>query len=145
MRDKYDYMQQFNTNSKEDIAKTLAIFGAFTEGLQLFATFAILLNFPRFNKMKGMGQIVTWSARDESLHTESIIKLYNTFVSENPEINKEENMDRIKKNIIEPIIHNTVYQLYPYILIFIIIMIALVLMVVSILCLNIRYHTQQLS
>jgi len=86
MRDKYDYMQQFNTNSKEDIAKTLAIFGAFTEGLQLFATFAILLNFPRFNKMKGMGQIVTWSARDESLHTESIIKLFNTFLSENEDI-----------------------------------------------------------
>ncbi|RPH07398.1 MAG: ribonucleotide-diphosphate reductase subunit beta [Alphaproteobacteria bacterium TMED93] len=86
MRDKYDYMQQFNTSSKEDIAKTLAIFGAFTEGLQLFATFAILLNFPRFNKMKGMGQIVTWSARDESLHTESIIKLFNTFLSENPDI-----------------------------------------------------------
>ena len=54
------------------------------------------------------------------------------------EINKEENMGRIKKNIIEPVIHNTLYQLYPYILIFIIIMIALVLMVVSILCLNIR-------
>ena len=86
MRDKYDYMQQFNTSSKEDIAKTLAIFGAFTEGLQLFATFAILLNFPRFNKMKGMGQIVTWSARDESLHTESIIKLFNTFISENTDI-----------------------------------------------------------
>ncbi len=86
MRDKYDYMQQFNTNSKEDIAKTLAIFGAFTEGLQLFATFAILLNFPRFNKMKGMGQIVTWSARDESLHTESIIKLFNTFLAENNDI-----------------------------------------------------------
>ena len=90
MRDKYDYMQQFNTKTKENIAKTLAIFGGFTEGLQLFATFAILLNFPRFNKMKGMGQIVTWSARDESLHTESIIKLFNTFVSENPDINKEE-------------------------------------------------------
>ena len=90
MRDKYDYMQKFNTNTKINIAKTLAIFGGFTEGLQLFATFAILLNFPRFNKLKGMGQIVTWSARDESLHTESIIKLYNTFVSENPDINKEE-------------------------------------------------------
>ncbi len=90
MRDKYDYMQKFNTNTKINIAKTLAIFGGFTEGLQLFATFAILLNFPRFNKMKGMGQIVTWSARDESLHTESIIKLYNTFVNENPDINKEE-------------------------------------------------------
>ena len=61
------------------------------------------------------------------------------------EVNKKDNMERIKKNIIEPIIHNTVYQLYPYILIFIITLIALVLMVVSILCLNIRYHTQQLS
>ena len=90
MRDKYDYMQQFNTNTKINIAKTLAIFGGFTEGLQLFATFAILLNFPRFNKMKGMGQIVTWSARDESLHTESIIKLYNTFVNENSDIDIEE-------------------------------------------------------
>ncbi len=90
MRDKYDYMQKFNTKTKINIAKTLAIFGGFTEGLQLFATFAILLNFPRFNKMKGMGQIVTWSARDESLHTESIIKLYNTFVSENPDIDIEE-------------------------------------------------------
>ena len=90
MKDKYDYMQGFNVNSKEDIAKTVAVFSAFTEGLQLFASFAILLNFPRFNKMKGMGQIVTWSARDESLHTESIIKLYNTFVSENPDMNIEE-------------------------------------------------------
>ena len=90
MRDKYDYMQQFNTKTKANIAKTLAIFGGFTEGLQLFATFAILLNFPRFNKMKGMGQIVTWSARDESLHTESIIKLFNTFLEENPDVNKEE-------------------------------------------------------
>lgn len=84
MKDKYDYMQGFNVNSKEDIAKTLAVFGAFTEGLQLFASFAILLNFPRFNKMKGMGQIVTWSVRDESLHTNSIIRLFRTFCNENP-------------------------------------------------------------
>ena len=86
MKAKYDYMQGFNIDSKQDIAKTLAVFGGFTEGLQLFASFAILLNFPRFNKMKGMGQIVSWSVRDESLHTESIIKLFRTFVSENPEI-----------------------------------------------------------
>ena len=86
MKDKYDYMQRFGTSSKADIAKTLAMFGAFTEGLQLFASFAILLNFPRFNKMKGMGQIVSWSARDETLHTNSIIRLFRTFVSENPEI-----------------------------------------------------------
>lgn len=90
MKDKYDYMQQFNVDSKADIAKTLAVFGAFTEGLQLFASFAILLNFQRFGKMKGMGQIVTWSVRDESLHTNSIIQLYKTFLSENPEIYTEE-------------------------------------------------------
>ncbi|HCN32031.1 MAG TPA: ribonucleotide-diphosphate reductase subunit beta, partial [Rhodobiaceae bacterium] len=53
--DKYDYMQEWGVETKTDIAKTLAVFGAFTEGLQLFASFAILMNFPRFNKMKGMG------------------------------------------------------------------------------------------
>ena len=36
--------------------------------------------------MKGMGQIISWSVRDESLHCESMIKLFRTFVSENPEI-----------------------------------------------------------
>ena len=86
MKDKYDYMQGFGTETKEDIALTLAVFGAFTEGLQLFASFAILLNFPRFNKMKGMGQIVSWSVRDETLHTQSIIRLFRSFIAENEEI-----------------------------------------------------------
>ena len=86
MKDKYDYMQQWGVETKEDIAKTLAVFGAFTEGLQLFASFAILMNFPRFNKMKGMGQIVSWSVRDESLHTASIIRLFRTFIKENNEV-----------------------------------------------------------
>ena len=86
MKDKYDYMQNFNVNSKEDIAKTVAVFSAFTEGLQLFASFAILLNFPRFNKMKGMGQIVTWSVRDETLHCNSMIRLFKEFIKEEPQI-----------------------------------------------------------
>ena len=90
MKDKYDYMQGFNVDTKRDIAKTLAAFGAFTEGLQLFASFAILMNFPRFGKMKGMGQIVTWSVRDETLHTNSIIRLFHTFLKENPEVDREE-------------------------------------------------------
>src|SRR5438270_7578132 len=82
MKDKYDYMQEFNVDSKHAIAKTLAAFGAFTERLQLFASFAMLMNFPRFDKMKGMGQIVSWSVRDETLHCEGIIKLFHTFVKE---------------------------------------------------------------
>jgi ribonucleoside-diphosphate reductase beta chain len=86
MKDKYDYMHGFSVDSKRNIARTLAVFGGFTEGLQLFASFAILLNFPRFNKMKGMGQIISWSVRDESLHCVSIIRLFRTFVHENPEI-----------------------------------------------------------
>ena len=90
MKDKYDYMQTFSVASKTEIAKTLAAFGAFTEGLQLFASFAILMNFPRFNKMKGMGQIISWSVRDETLHCLSIIRLFRTFVQENPEIWTEE-------------------------------------------------------
>lgn len=86
MSDKFDYMQQFNVNDRRQIAKTLAAFGAFTEGVALFASFVILLNFTRFNKMKGMGQIVSWSVRDESLHCENIIKLFRTFIEENPDI-----------------------------------------------------------
>lgn len=97
MKDKYDYMHQFGVSTKQDIATTLAVFGGFTEGLQLFASFAILLNFQRFNKMKGMGQIVAWSVRDETLHTNSIIKLFKTFVQENPEIWGEELKSRIYK------------------------------------------------
>ncbi len=86
MKDKFDYMQNASMSSRRDIAKTMAMFGAFTEGLQLFASFAILMNFPRFNKMKGMGQIVTWSVRDETLHCLSMIKLFNSFVNENQDI-----------------------------------------------------------
>ncbi len=95
MSDKYDYMKQFNVDSKEDIAMTMAVFGAFTEGLQLFASFAILLNFPRWGKMKGMGQIVTWSVRDETLHTLSMIRLFKTFCDENPEVWTDELRSRL--------------------------------------------------
>ncbi|HEU4838515.1 MAG TPA: ribonucleotide-diphosphate reductase subunit beta [Micavibrio sp.] len=86
MKDKFDYMQNASMKSRRDIAKTMAMFGAFTEGLQLFASFAILMNFPRFNKMKGMGQIITWSVRDETLHCLSMIRLFNSFIAENPDI-----------------------------------------------------------
>ena len=82
MKDKHDYLPTFGVDTDEDIAKTLAMFGGFTEGLQLFASFAMLMNFPRFNKMKGMGQIVSWSVRDESLHCEGITRLFHAFVKE---------------------------------------------------------------
>ncbi len=82
MKNKHDYLTTFNVSSPEDTALTLATFGGFVEGLQLFASFAMLMNFPRFNLMKGMGQIVTWSVRDESLHCEGIIRLFKEFCQE---------------------------------------------------------------
>jgi ribonucleoside-diphosphate reductase beta chain len=89
MRDKHDYMQTFGVETHADIARTLAMFGGFTEGLQLFASFAMLMNFPRFNKMKGMGQIISWSIRDESLHCEGMIKLYHAFKQETGCVTKQ--------------------------------------------------------
>ena len=82
MAAKHDYLGRFGCETYEDIATSMAVFGGFTEGLQLFASFAMLMNFPRFNKMKGMGQIVSWSVRDESLHCEGMIKLFHTFCEE---------------------------------------------------------------
>ncbi len=97
MKAKYDYLHDFKHNDKEGIALTLAVFGAFTEGMQLFSSFAILLNFTRFGKMKGMGQIITWSVRDETLHTLSIIRLFHEFINENPEIKTPKLFETIKQ------------------------------------------------
>ena len=82
MAAKHDYLGKFGVDSERDILTSMAVFGGFTEGLQLFASFAMLMNFPRLNKMKGMGQIVTWSIRDESLHCEGMIKMFHTFANE---------------------------------------------------------------
>ena len=86
MMEKHEYLQDFSMDTPFDMAKTMAVYSAFTEGVQLFSSFAILLNYPRHNLMKGMGQIVTWSIRDESLHVEGLSKLFRTFMQENPEL-----------------------------------------------------------
>ena len=82
MKDKHDYVLDIsNENSdKTSIATHIAVFSAFTEGMQLFSSFIMLLNFARHGKMKGMGQIVTWSIVDETQHTESMVKLFSLFV-----------------------------------------------------------------
>lgn len=95
MAAKHDYVSSFNVKNEEDVALALAVFSAFTEGLQLFSTFAILMNFARGDlksgaRMKGMTQIVTWSIRDESLHVESMVKLFRTYVEERPHLWTEE-------------------------------------------------------
>jgi len=73
-----------------EIAKSLAIFSAFTEGVNLFSSFAVLLSFKMQNKLKGVGQIVEWSIRDESLHSEAGCWLFRTLIKENPELKTPE-------------------------------------------------------
>ncbi|MBI4138818.1 ribonucleotide-diphosphate reductase subunit beta [Candidatus Uhrbacteria bacterium] len=86
MRKKYDYIQSFDVRSVEDLAVNLAVFGGFIEGVSLFSSFAILMNFPRLGKLKGVGQIVSWSIRDESLHSKAVCQLFRDLVTENKHI-----------------------------------------------------------
>ena len=88
MRDKHEYIMGLSAKNGtvESTAAHIAAFSAFTEGMQLFSSFIMLLNFPRHGKMKGMGQIVTWSIVDETQHTEGMIKLFRSYVEENNEI-----------------------------------------------------------
>ena len=71
-------------------AKSLAIFSAFTEGVNLFSSFAVLLSFKMRNKLKGVGQIVEWSIRDESMHSEAGCWLFRTLLEEKPELKTPE-------------------------------------------------------
>ena len=92
MKDKHDYLIDIGgkNGTIESTATHIAVFSAFTEGMQLFSSFIMLLNFPRHGVMKGMGQIVTWSIVDETQHAESMIKLFRTYIEENKEIWNDE-------------------------------------------------------
>jgi ribonucleotide reductase beta subunit family protein with ferritin-like domain len=92
MKNKHDFVSDISLKggSKQDTARHIAVFSAFTEGMQLFSSFIMLLNFPRNGKMKGMGKIVTWSIIDETIHCQSMIKLFKTYIKENREIWNDE-------------------------------------------------------
>ena len=95
MREKHDYFLSIAGQDATTIAQQIAAFSAFTEGMQSFSSFIMLLNFQRHGLMNGMGQIITWSVVDETLHCESMIKLFRTFIEENRHIWK----DKLKKEI----------------------------------------------
>jgi len=97
MKDKHDYVTELSSKNGDlsSTATHIAVFSAFTEGMQLFSSFIMLLNFPRHGLMKGMGQIVTWSIVDETMHAENMIKLFKTFIKENNEIWNDDLKGRI--------------------------------------------------
>jgi len=97
MREKHEYVMNISNKNGDlqSTARHIAVFSAFTEGMQLFSSFIMLLNFPRHGHMKGMGQIITWSIVDETQHSESMIKLFRVYIEENREIWN----DKLKENI----------------------------------------------
>lgn len=102
MAEKHAYTDSFleGTTGKVDVRKLLkqiACFSAFTEGMQLFSSFIMLLNFSRFGKMKGMGEIVRWSIRDENMHCEGMSQIFKDILREYPEYNTQELEDEIRE------------------------------------------------
>ena len=97
MREKHDYVLGISSQNGDaaSTATHIAVFSAFTEGMQLFSSFIMLLNFARQGKMRGMGQIITWSIVDETQHAESMIKLFRTYIEENKEIWNDDLKSRI--------------------------------------------------
>jgi ribonucleoside-diphosphate reductase beta chain len=83
---KFNSLVDARDQDEQDIARSLAVFSAFAEGVSLFSSFAVLMRFPAFNKMKGLGTIVEYSSRDEGLHSEAGIWLFNTYLSEKPHL-----------------------------------------------------------
>ena len=92
---KIENLIDVKSKTKKDIARSLAIFSAFAEGVQLFSSFAILMSFSTRNMLKGVGQIVAFSVRDESLHSEAGCWLFRQLVKENPEIMDAKMKDEI--------------------------------------------------
>lgn len=86
MKAKHDFFTAIMSDSsnREDLPVKIAGISAFTEGMFLFSTFVMLLNYMRQGTMKGMGQIVSWSILDEQKHVEGLTKLFQTIIEENP-------------------------------------------------------------
>ena len=94
MADKIEFMKEGKTNTQSDLALVLAQ-SVFNEGMSLFSSFVMLLNFQRFGKMKGMGTIVEWSIRDETIHVQGNAKLFRTLCDEHPKIVNDELKSKI--------------------------------------------------
>lgn len=75
-----------NPEARQEVARSLAIFSAFAEGVALYSSFAVLYSFQMKNKLKGIGQQMKWSVRDESLHSKMGCQLFRHMCEEYPEL-----------------------------------------------------------
>jgi len=83
----YDHsILKISPKARQDVARSIAVFSAFAEGVALYSSFAVLYSFQMRNLLKGIGQQMKWSVRDESLHSTMGIVLFNHLCEEYPEI-----------------------------------------------------------
>jgi len=84
--DRFDNLVTYDGNNTLGIGRSLAIFSAFAEGVSLYSAFAVLYSFQLRNLLKGIGQQMKWSVRDESLHSKMGCKLFRDMCSENNQL-----------------------------------------------------------
>jgi ribonucleoside-diphosphate reductase beta chain len=75
-----------NPTARQEVARSLAIFSAFAEGVSLYSSFAVLYSFQMRNMLKGIGQQMKWSVRDESLHSKMGCQLFRHMCEEYPDL-----------------------------------------------------------
>ena len=84
--DRFNALVSYEGNDTRGIAKSLAIFSAFAEGVSLYSAFAVLYSFQLRNLLKGIGQQMKWSVRDESLHSRMGCQLFRHMCEEDKEL-----------------------------------------------------------
>jgi ribonucleoside-diphosphate reductase beta chain len=83
----YSHIDLFeSSDARRDVARSLAIFSAFAEGVSLYSSFAVLYSFQMRDLLKGVGQQMKWSVRDESLHSRMGCQLFNHMCEEYPQL-----------------------------------------------------------
>ena len=94
--ERFDNLISYNGNNTTGIARSLAIFSAFAEGVSLYSAFAVLYSFQLRNLLKGVGQQMKWSVRDESLHSKMGCQLFRHMCEEDPKL-----LNKSKKDILD--------------------------------------------
>ena len=84
--ERFNNLVAYKGTDKKGIAKSLAVFSAFAEGVSLYSAFAVLYSFQMRNLLKGVGQQMKWSVRDESLHSKMGCQLFRHMCEEDPSL-----------------------------------------------------------
>ena len=82
--ERFDNLVSYDGTDPVEIGKSLAVFSAFAEGVSLYSAFAVLYSFQLRNLLKGVGQQMKWSVRDESLHSKMGCRLFRHMCKEKP-------------------------------------------------------------